>query len=169
MTHSPIQPTDNSQFCNACNCFFGTINGRCSKCLASMTMSQERLMSFVESGKDVTRAQPTHDAEELKRIIRENVWGYICQTCGGSGTTEGNVECFLCRGLGIKDWHYEIVIEALLAREQTLKDQAAIEARIDQTFKVIQSLVKSGSISDKAASSVLSIHTSKLKQQKESL
>lgn len=42
-----------------------------------------------------------------------------------------------------------------------------LEGRKDQTFKLIQSLVKSGSISDQAASTALAIHTAKLESQKE--
>lgn len=49
----------------------------------------------------------------------------------------------------------------------TILDKQIVEAREDQTFKVIQSLVKSGSISDSAASTNLALHTAALNKPKE--
>lgn len=92
--------------------------------------------------KKITKREHIHEVDsedELRKTISQKVDWF---------TEPGTGEKYL------RDFEEDLVA-FITSREQVIR----VEARQDQTFKVIQSLVKSGSISDSTAAAVLALHS----------
>ncbi len=58
--------------------------------------------------------------EEFKEIIKKNLWGLCCASCGGGGMFY-DTKCSLCEGTGITDWKIEPLmskVDSLLSKER---------------------------------------------------
>ena len=69
--------------------------------------------------------------QSIEQILEQNVWGIVCDKCGGGGA-DGQNKCSKCKGTGIYNWHYELAIEKI----DNLISQARREV-IDDIDKII--------------------------------
>lgn len=92
---------------------------------------------------------PTEQDKEIREAMHERMIAFRRED--GNGYVDRCIE------------HLDSVMQLITADRR----RVALEARKDQTFKVIQSLVKSGSISDSSSSRALMVFDAELKAQQE--
>jgi DnaJ-class molecular chaperone len=63
--------------------------------------------------------------EAIQKILEENVWGVVCNECGGGGSKDGdcNKKCPKCNGTGIYNWNYDLAVKKILELAEEYKQK----------------------------------------------
>lgn len=62
---------------------------------------------------------------QLKEILEKNVWGYVCEDCGGGGRDhENDRNCIKCDGTGVYNWQYDLGVKKIIDLVETIKREA---------------------------------------------
>lgn len=60
--------------------------------------------------------------KQLKEILEKNVWGYVCEDCGGGGRDhENDRSCIKCDGTGVYNWQYDLGVKKIIDLVETIK------------------------------------------------